>query len=148
MVNLKKRYIDFEESRAFCSLVNISSFAGKGAFCTKDGAVGLVIAIKTEDVECREAKDIDALTAARLSAFRVFGDQFTVSSHLLKRSNPVIDIGPSSDPLVQSVRANYLNELKRRGEQLFSFEQYLIVTRKPEWKSPDLATRLDRKSVV
>jgi type IV secretion system protein VirB4 len=144
MPPLKGLFQDHVESRPFHTLVNVFGYADQRTMLMKSGDVAVVLALRGPDAECLEPQQLDQVAARMTSAMRVFGDEFVVSSYWIKRSNPAVDSETYEDQFVDEVVRNRHAYLMKQGGRLFSFEIYLVVTRKAHWQTPKIGERLGR----
>lgn len=142
MVFLQSLFKPYRESKAFHTLLNILCFITGQVFLTKSGEVGLFIGIRGPDPECKEPPVLEGIATRILSAFRVFGDGFFVSTHFTKRSNPDFPCGRYGDPLVEEVIQNRASYLRGKGASLYRFDSFIVVLLQPKWGSERLLDQL------
>jgi type IV secretion/conjugal transfer VirB4 family ATPase len=141
MVSLLELFKEFEESRGFHSLVNLSEFVGERAFLTKNGFLGLVLATRGPDGECLDPASTEAVRTLIQSANRVFDERFILNTFLSKRAHPILACSSSSNKIFREAEKNRHEFLRAKGAALYTFEQYLTVMIRPEWENPNRAAR-------
>jgi len=100
-----------------------------------------VLGLRGPDAECLEPHQLDAMTAHLATSLRVFGDQFVVNQYWVKRSNPPFESGVCENSFVNAALRNRREYLRSKGSRLFSYESYLVITRKADWRTPRLGER-------
>lgn len=63
--------------------IQFCSFIADGAFVTKDGEIGFVLALDPQDSECMDAMDVQAVTNRFKAAVRQFDERFHIYQYLI-----------------------------------------------------------------
>ncbi len=136
LVSLRRLFQDYEDSGAFHTLVNLAGFVDDYAFITKSGEVGVALSIAGVDAECLESDSIEAITANCRSALRVFNEQFIINTFLMKRAGVLLECGQAVNPVVRAAVEDRHTFLAERAGALYSFDLFMTILIKPDWKSP------------
>jgi type IV secretion/conjugal transfer VirB4 family ATPase len=135
LVPLKSMFRDYVESQPFHSLVNLSCYIDDRTLLTKSGDVLCMMSLCGPDAESLEPAELGTAAARLTSSFRAFGPGFVVNSHWIKRGDPQFAEESHASPFVDAALRNRRAFLRERRLQLFSYETYLVVTRKADWRN-------------
>ena len=144
MVSLKRLFRDYAESQSFHRLLNFSGFIDQQTMLMKSGDVASTLLLRGPDAESLEPQQLDRIAAFLISALRVFNEGFVVNLYWIKRSNPAVETEAYEDAFVDMAVRNRREFLTRDRGRLFSYEIYLVITRKTDWQAPDIGDRLAR----
>jgi type IV secretion system protein VirB4 len=141
---LASLFREYVESRPFHTLVNVFGFADNETMLMKSGDVAVAMLLRGPDAECLEPHQLDQIQACVRSAYHVFDERFVVNTYWIKRSNPALDREKCEDPFASEVDCNRCTYLAKKGARLYSYEHYLVITRRVQWQAPRIGEQLRR----
>ncbi len=144
MLSLKGVFRDHNESRPFHTLVNVCAFVGPTTMLMKGAEVAVALSVRGPDAECLEPHHVAQITARVTSAYRIFGEDYVITSHWCKRSHPTLITETCEDSFVEELVRNRAEYLTKRSGQRFFYELYIVITRKSGWRGSNLGEKIRR----
>src|SRR5260370_14672997 len=127
MLRLSRIVKNYNETGSLNEQINLYGFIGPHVFLTKNGEVGVILAVHGLDYECLDAASIDGFTKRLESAFKLFDENYRVYQYLFKRNNEAIPYKLYGNPIVDTAIKNRIAYLGSKADTLFSLSVYYVV---------------------
>src|ERR1700730_16019497 len=102
MFRLARPLKPYQQAGALNDQINLFGFIDDQTFLTKSGDVGVILAVKGVDYECRDANGMDTCSKRLESAFKSLDDQCRIYQYLFKSNSPDIPHQDYADPVVSA----------------------------------------------
>src|SRR5579859_2891244 len=136
--NLRKAIRNYKETGALSENVSIFGFIDDNCFITKNGDVGLILAVKGIDYECLDQRELDTTTKRLEAAFKLFGPEFRIYQYLFKTPFELQEPPPYDDPAVNLAEQERFRYFRQKADQLFSVAFYYSIV----YSGPSTTTRM------
>jgi len=128
MIGFQHTAAEYIQAGAMNESIALHSFLDDEMFLTKNGQLGVVLAVPGIDFEGQDPLYLDSIARRFESAARAFTEKHRIYQYLIKTSNPVIEHGDYANEVVSQAVNNRVAHFQGKAASLYTVEVYFVIT--------------------